>query len=271
MSAGAVDPRQALPVILAVTTREKGRELLRRAFTRRRARLTVVKGAAAADVALRRVLVDAVVVDTAAGGEDAWTAAAMAREFPSIPFFAVVAPRIADAAALGRCAALDLADVLFEGIDDGAMRELVLPRAFTPRFAAALRDAHAVLGVQGSLQARAWELVTAAGGRPVRTDAIAAALGVTREHLSRAFAADGAPNLKRVIDLVRLIAAAELAKNPAYDLADVARVLAFASPSHLANTAERVAGIRAASLTRLRARDLIARFTQGRARSRDSL
>ena len=35
--------------------------------------------------------------------------------------------------------------------------------------------------------------------------------------------------------------------HPGYDLADVAVMLEFASPSHLANTAERVAGIRAAS------------------------
>ena len=101
----------------------------------------------------------------------------------------------------------------------------------------------------------------------MRTDAVAVALGVTREHLSRSFSAEGAPNLKRVIDLVRLVAAAELAKNPGYDLADVANVLEFASPSHLASTSQRVAGIRAASLTRLRTQDLLARFRQGRSRS----
>ena len=48
------------------------------------------------------------------------------------------------------------------------------------------------------------------GGRPVRTDLLARTLGVTREHLSRSFATAGAPNLKRIIDLVRVIAAAEL-------------------------------------------------------------
>jgi transcriptional regulator GlxA family with amidase domain len=213
--------------------------------------------------------VDAVVVDVCAGGDDAWAVAAMARELPSIPFFALVAPRLADAAMLGRCAALDVADLLIDGVDDGALRELVAPLAYTARFAAALRDAHAELGLAAPLQQRAWTYIVSAGGRPVRTDAVAAALEVTREHLSRAFAASGAPNLKRVIDLVRLIAAAELAKNPGYDLADVAAILEFASASHLANTAQRVAGIRAASLTRLRARDLLLRFRQGRSRSRD--
>ncbi len=93
-------------------------------------------------------------------------------------------------------------------------------------------------------------------------------MGVTREHLSRSFASRGAPNLKRVIDLVRLVAAAELAKNPGYDVRDVARVLDFASASHLSSTAQRVVGTRPASLARLRAVDLIERFSQGRGRSR---
>ena len=102
----------------------------------------------------------------------------------------------------------------------------------------------------------------------VAADALAAAIGVTREHLSRTFAAAGAPNLKRVIDLVRLIATAELAKNPGYDIGDVARILGFASSSHLSSTAQRVVGTRPASLSRLRAVDLVERFAQGRFRSR---
>lgn len=262
-------PREFPPTVLAVTARDKVRELLRHAFTRRRSRLVVVRTAEAAGRTLRTELVDAVVTDVCTGLDETWAVAAMARELPSIPFFAFVAPRLADAAVFGRCAALDMADLLVEGVDDAALRELVVPHAFTARFAAALRGAHAVLGLDAPLQQGAWEAIVLAAGRPVRTDEIAAVLGVTREHLSRSFAASGAPNLKRVIDLVRLIAAAELAKNPGYDLVDVATVLGFASPSHLASTAERVAGIRAASLTRLRTQDLLARFRQGRSRSRD--
>ena len=91
---------------------------------------------------------------------------------------------------------------------------------------------------------------------------------MTREHLSRSFAADGAPNLKRIIDLVRIIAAAELAKNPGYDLRDVAAILEFASPSHLGSTVQRVIGAKPASLTRLRTVDLVERFVRGHGRSR---
>jgi AraC-like DNA-binding protein len=69
-----------------------------------------------------------------------------------------------------------------------------------------------------------------------------------------------APTLKRVIDLVRVIAAAELAKNPGHDLKDVAAVLAFASTSHLSVTAQRLVGAKATSLARLRTVDLLERF-----------
>jgi AraC-like DNA-binding protein len=260
--------REFTPEVLAFTVRDRGRDLLRRAFTWRRAHLTIVRTAAAARQHLGTTLVDAVVVDVGAGGDEAWAAAALARSLPSIPFFTLASPRAADAAVLGRAAALDVTDVLMEGVDDGSLRDLVVPHAFTVRFAAALQEAPPQLGLDAPLQRRAWETIVAAGGRPVRTDAIAQAVGVTREHLSRAFAAEGAPNLKRVIDLVRLVSAAELAKNPGYDLTDVATILDFASPSHLASTAERVAGIRAASLTLLRTRDILARFAQGRSRSR---
>ena len=82
------------------------------------------------------------------------------------------------------------------------------------------------------------------------------------------FGAGGAPTLKRVIDLVRLCAAAELAKNPAFDARDVARVLGFASSSHLSTTAQRVIGTKPASLSRLRTVDLFDRFVRGRGRSR---
>lgn len=259
--------RELVPSVLAYTARDKGRDLLRRAFTRRRARLVIVKSRDAAKAALAASLFDAVIVDVSSPTDDTWGVAVLARELPSIPFFALAAPRPTDAGVTGKCAALDFTDLLAEGVDDLALRELVVRYAFSARFATALRGAHVALGLDAPLQQGAWEVIVAAGGRPVRTDALAAALGVTREHLSRSFSSAGAPNLKRVIDLVRLVAAAELAKNPGYDLADVATVLEFASPSHLASTAQRVAGIRAASLTRLRTQDLLVRFRQGRSRS----
>ena len=64
--------------------------------------------------------------------------------------------------------------------------------------------------------------MTCTDGRPGRTALLAKEVGVSREHLSRHFSSPGAPNLKRVIDLVRMISAAELAKNPGLDIRDVA-------------------------------------------------
>ncbi|MEA3247064.1 MAG: AraC family transcriptional regulator [Gemmatimonadota bacterium] len=257
-----------IPLVVACVTRERTRALLRAAFPRRRGRLRFCRSAAEFHRAFTRTLVDVAIVDVGGGAEDAWKAARLAVEFPCTPFYGLTGMRVTDAPAIARCAESGFADVLADGVDDTVLRELVVPSAFTARFAAAVSPAREVLGLASPTQRRAWRWVVERGGRPVRTDLLAKALGVTREHLSRSFATDGAPNLKRVIDLVRVLAAAELSKCPGYDAADVARVLEFASASHLASTAQRVCGTRAASLARLRAGDIIERFQQGRARSR---
>jgi AraC-like DNA-binding protein len=91
---------------------------------------------------------------------------------------------------------------------------------------------------------------------------------MTREHLSRQFAAGGAPNLKRVIDLVRTACAADLLANPGYTVGNVARILAYASASHLAGAARRVAGASTQELRSLGPRGVLAAFIKGRTRSR---
>lgn len=256
--------------VVAFGARERSRELLKRAFPKRRGRLTFVRSRDDLLAALQGSMVDAVVVDLAQPADEHWAAAALAREFPSIPFFALAALRPADLPAIARvCSQLDFADCVSEGVDDGALRELLLPSTFTVRFATALRGAEARLGLTTDVQQRAWRLVIAHGGRVVRTESLAEALSLTREHLSRRFSLNGAPNLKRVIDLVRLLAASELAKNPGYDLPDISRVLGFASASHLSATCYRLLGVKSGSLARLRPTDLMDRFVkQGRFRSR---
>jgi AraC-like DNA-binding protein len=261
-----------IPLSLAVfAPRERVRTAVRAAFPRRRARLLVARHASEFEAAFHEALVDAALVDVGAGAlatEEMWRAAELAREFPSVPFFALSPARLSDTPMLARCAALDFCDVLADGVDDDAIRDLVAPHAFSARFAAALHEPPPPLAIDTPLQLLAWRGVVAHAGRPLRTEALAQTLGVTREHLSRTFAAEGAPNLKRVIDLVRLIAAAELAKNPGYDIGDIAAVLGFASSSHLSSTAQRIVGTRPASLARLRTIDIVERFAQGRGRSR---
>lgn len=254
--------------IAAFATREPARASLRRAFPRRRARLMLARTPLAFERLFRRELVDAALVDVDHASDDTWRAASLAREFPSAPFFGVVSYRGADGPAIARCAEHEFADVLADGVDNVAVRDLVTHDGFTARFVRALDTPPEPLNLTTSLQQRAWSAVVAHAGRPVRTGLLARGLGLTREHLSRKFAASDGPNLKRVIDLVRVLAAAELAKNPGYDVADVAAVLGFASPSHLATTARRVIGARPVSLARLRAVDLIRRFADGRGRSR---
>ena len=251
--------------------------MVRAFFPRRKHHVILTRSSAAFEQAFREGLIDAAVVDVSAGNasgsgnggsEEGWRVARLASEFPSVPFFGLLSLRASDAAALTQCASCEFSDVLVEGVDDSVAREIVSRDSFSARFARALHDPPAALSLSSPLQLATWRSVVAGAGRGVRTDSLASLLRVTREHLSRTFAADGGPNLKRVIDLVRLLAAAELAKNPGYDVRDVANVLGFASPSHLSTTSQRIVGTKSASLSRLRTIDLIERFARGHGRSR---
>jgi len=254
--------------VVAFVQRDRMRGMIRTAFPRRRAHVVMTRTLADFDAATHEHLVDAALVDVGGQHDDTWRVAARARELPSVPFFGMLALRAAEGPVLAQCAAWEFADVLVDGIDDGSARELVGRCGFTARFARALEAPPETLALESQLQRNAWAFVVAHAGRPVRTGALALALKVTREHLSRSFAADGGANLKRIIDLVRVIAAAELAKNPGYDVRDVAHVLEFASPSHLSNTAMRIVGTKPSSLSRLRTVDLVERFAKGHGRSR---
>jgi len=268
MSAGPHDWRGAIPLVVAHAKRERARTMLRGAFPRRKGRLVFARNVDEVREALRTSLVDAVVVDIAGAQEETWKATSLAADHPTTAFFGVTPLRVGDAASVADCVQREFAGVLVEGIDDVVARDIVLRASFSARFANALAHAPQSLLLSSSIQHHVWALVVAHGGRPVRTSTLAAELSVTREHLSRSFAANGSPNLKRVIDLVRVIAAAELAKNPGLDLRDVSAVLGFASPSHMATTAQRIAGTKPLSLTRLRTVDIIERFVRGHGRSR---
>ena len=277
-----------LPSILVFARRDRARSLVRGAFPKRKWRVISARDAAEFRAVLRKTLIDAALVDIgistqslsgdsssaseglshAAQAAETWKIAALAHEFPSAPFFGLTPLRATDAPAVSRCEALEFADVIADGIDDAVARDIVAPRTFSARFAAALCDPPASLGLRTPMQLQTWRAALKSAGRPIRTASLAREVGVSREHLSRHFSTPGGPNLKRVIDLVRMIGAAELAKNPGLDIKDVARILGFASSSHLAVTAQRVLGTRPASLSRLRTVDLIERFTQGRTRSR---
>jgi AraC-like DNA-binding protein len=254
-----------IPAIAVFLKRERARALVRSAFPRRRAHLITVKSSVEIGELLVQQLIDSVLVDGAVG-EDGAKALALAADFPTIPFFLLTPLLPQDSPTVARAVYGGIAELLVEGLDDSSARDLVLRRSFSARFERALFVPPEALYLETALQLAVWQSVVRRGGRPVRTDQLAKELGVSREHLSRSFAVGRAPTLKRVIDLVRIIAAAELSKNPGFDVRDVAQVLGFASSSHLSGTSQRLVGARASSLTRLRTVDILDRFVAMRAR-----
>lgn len=218
----------------------------------------MVRGAAELRKALRTELVDAALIDMAVG-DDAWLAAALAREFPSSAFFMLAPLWPSETPLFARAATLEFVDVLGDGVDDIAIAALIEPHRFTNRFAAALHEPPPAFALTTSLQREVWRTIVGRAGRNTTTTVLADHFHLSREHLSRSFAIGGAPTLKRVIDIVRVCVAAELAKNPGYDVADVARLLGFASSSHLAATTQRLVGTRPTSLARLRTVDIFER------------
>lgn len=158
--------------------------------------------------------------------------------------------------------------VVVEGVDDAIVGHLVHARSLTERRRALLADAPRLLRLTETIQHEAWHAVVTDGARPFSATELARQLGVSREHLSRQFGAGGAPTLKRVIDLVRVVTAAQLLVNPGYVTRDVSRLLGFASPSHLSTTARRIAGTAASTLGALGPRGVFERFIRESALSR---
>lgn len=255
------------PTVVAFAPRPRARVMIRAGLPRRRVRVQVTRSATEFAAAFHSQLLEAALVDVGTPGPDTQRAVMLAREYPSIPFFGIASYRVADTPPIAQCARHDFADVLADAVDAGLLGHLLASQGFSARFARTFREPPAPLALTSELQLAAWRAVIARGGRSVATAEVARSLSVTREHLSRSFAANSGPNLKRVIDLLRLLAAAELAKNPGYSVADVARLLGFASASHLSAAAQRLVDTRAASLSALRAVDIIDRFVRGRGRS----
>ncbi len=210
-------------------------------------------------------LVDAVVVDVKAAPE---AVLGLPARFPRIPMYVLSTFRPDDGALLAACQAAGFAGILVEGVDNAVAGEWVAARTAQVARREALGDAPKLLRLTDRLQLAAWEEVLRRVAAPVKTGHLAQVLRVTREHLSREFAAGGAPNLKRVIDLARAACAADLLGNPGYPVRAVVRILGYASPGHLASVARRVAGASPQELRELGPRGVLSRFLRGRTRSR---
>ena len=239
---------------------------LRRSLPRGGPGVVTCRAPAALRQLLGRRIVEAVVVTPRAGVADEW--AGVRADFPAIPIIACAPFRPDDGDLLAACRAQGVAAVVVEGVDDAVVGELVRRVSLAAVRRKALADAPRLLRLSDPLQRDVWELLVARADRPVTTAEVAESLGVSREHLSRQFGAGGAPNLKRVIDFLRVVVASQLLHNPGYAVSQVAGLLAFASSSHLGSTARRIAGVGTADLPRMSPGDLLSRFVRGHTRSR---
>ncbi len=186
---------------------------------------------------------------------------------PLVPFVAYGQFRPDDGELLLACRHA-VSSVAVEGVDDPIVGDLVVRSSVTAERRRALAEAPRILRLTEALQRSAWDLLLGEVERPIRTGTLARRLRISREHLSRQFGAGGAPNLKRVIDLTRIACAAQLLGNPGYSVPAVVRVLNFASPGHLANTARRIANVPTSGLGNLGPQGVLAAFVRGNTRSR---
>jgi len=245
--------------------RAEPRRAVKRGYPRESGSVRLCRTLVAVERLLYQRLVDAVVLDVKAAPE---AALALPARFPRIPMFVLSALRPDDGALLATCQAAGFAGMLVEGVDNAVAGEWIAARTAQVARREALADAPRLLRLTDRLQLAAWDEVLRRVGVPTKTAHLAAALRVTREHLSREFAAGGAPNLKRVIDLARAACAADLLGNPGYTVRAVVKILGLASPSHLAGLARRVAGATPQELRSVGPAGVLARFVRGRTRSR---
>jgi AraC-like DNA-binding protein len=186
---------------------------------------------------------------------------ALRRDYPGMPLILYLPVRSDDADLLRRAHRERVAAVAVEGLDEPILPRLLVRHSLTARRLADLLPLAGRLDLTDDLQRRAWALIIALAPRGLDTVSLARRLDVRRETLSRRFAAGAAPSLKRAIDAVRLVAAAQLLGNPGYNVADAARLLGFSSVSLLQQTARRTFGVSARAVATLDAERMASRLS----------
>ena len=239
---------------------------LRRAMPRGGLAVASCRGARGLARLLETRLVEAIITAPRLAATPA--VAQLFARFPGVPRIMYSPFRPDDGDALEACYRSGVA-VAVEGVDDAVLGDMIGRMSLSAERRRALTDAPRVLRLHEKLQRDVWDFLIVNVAAPVRTEEVAARFQVSREHLSRQFGAGGAPNLKRVIDLTRIACAAQLLGNPGYTSHTVARVLGFASSSHLSDTARRVAGMAAQGLARAGPRGVLGIFVKGKTRSRE--
>ena len=249
-------------VLLVCSSRERPRTLLRRAFPRGRAQIHLVRDADEIDLALRTMLVDAIIVDLLPGtaATVGWRAVEHATRYAPIPAVGLVAPRALDPALLARLHSAGVSTILVDGVDDAMLRVLLQPVLLTTRFtvrADVLLTSHDV----GPLAEAVWRTGVSHVGRLTSVAAVAKQLGLSREHLSRTLRATGSPGPKQLLELVRLLMVqTQLAAG--VPVAIAAARLGYSSVSHLARAARAATGVTPKGWGDLSAEALIAAAVQ---------
>ncbi len=239
---------------------------IRRGMPRRSVRVLMCRSVGRLLDFLHHELVDAVVVDVRAEGTE--RIAELIRAYPGIPFVAMSAFRPDDGGLIARCDSVGFGEILVLGVDEAIAGEIIASVSASRVRRSALANGPQLLRLTEQLQLKTWHEVLASAGGATRTADIARRLNVSREYLSREFAAGGAPNLKRLIDLVRVAWASDLLANPGYDVRTVSRILRYSSPSHFAGSVRRVTGTSPAELGKIGPEGVLRRFARGRTRSR---
>lgn len=255
-----------MPIVAVVHPNAQLRLMLKRGMVNPHLRVITCRTTGRVEKLIQSELVDAVVADVKYKQPD-WFFALLAN-YPMVPGFAFSTFRPDDGRLLAECGRAGVAGILVQGVDDAVAGEIVDRGSAGSRLAAQVEDAPRLLRLRDRLQLHVWFDVLNRVGSGIRTADIAKSMGVTREHLSREFGAGGAPNLKRVIDLARLLRAADLLQNPGLSVATVAKILQFASGSHLSSTAKRLTGRTPRGLSDLGPRGILASFLRGKTRSR---
>jgi AraC-like DNA-binding protein len=245
-------------VTAVLLERRSALQAFRRALPRSTPHLVVARSAAHLETVLRRTAVDAVVIsaDSARGA----VLDMLRRDFAAVPVLLYLPMRSDDAELLRHAHRERVSAIAVEGLDEPMLPRLLRDCSLTARRVTELLPLGPALDLIDSLQQRAWQLIVTDAPAGISTTALARQLGVGRETLSRRFAAGSAPSLKRAIDAVRLIAAAQLLGNAAYRVVDVARLLHFSSASSLQLTARRTFAVAVRAVAALPTEAIVARL-----------
>jgi AraC-like DNA-binding protein len=255
-----------VPAVAALTDGRTTLAALRRSLPKSGTRVIACRTLDQVRALLARRITEAVVVSPRAVPVSALVA--LAKDFPAVPLVAFAPFRSDDAELLHACAVVLRIPVAVEGVDDPIFADLLARSGATAHRRRALADAPRLLRFRTELQRQIWDLTLALAHAPIRVAQLARKFGMSREHISREFALEAAPNLKRAIDLARVATAAQLLQNPGCTATSAARMLGFASASHLGSTARRVAGTGAGGLSALGPHGVLVAFARGRTRSR---